>query len=42
MTNQQPAIVFDREMAASYDKMNAIFAPLRDPLNFLIRSILIG
>jgi tRNA (cmo5U34)-methyltransferase len=40
MTNQNPAIVFGREMAASYDKMNAVFAPLRDPLNFLIRSIL--
>jgi tRNA (cmo5U34)-methyltransferase len=40
MTNQKPAIVFGREMAASYDKMNAIFAPLRDPLNFLIRLIL--
>jgi tRNA (cmo5U34)-methyltransferase len=40
MTNQKPAIMFGKEMAASYDKMNAIFAPLRVPLNFLIRTIL--
>jgi tRNA (cmo5U34)-methyltransferase len=40
MTNQAPANIFNQQMASSYDKMNAIFAPLRDPLNFLIRSIL--
>jgi tRNA (cmo5U34)-methyltransferase len=40
MTNQDPAIMFNQQMASSYDKMNAIFAPLRDPLNFLIRLIL--
>jgi tRNA (cmo5U34)-methyltransferase len=40
MTNQNSAMMFGVEMATSYDKMNAIFLPLRDPLNFLIRSIL--
>jgi tRNA (cmo5U34)-methyltransferase len=40
MTDRDPAIRFNRQMASSYDKMTAIFAPLRDPLNFLIRSIL--
>jgi tRNA (cmo5U34)-methyltransferase len=40
MTNQKSAMMFDRQRAASYDKTNAIFTPLRDPLNFLIRTIL--
>ena len=40
MTNREPAIVFDRQMASSYDKGNAVFAPLRDALNFLMRRIL--
>jgi tRNA (cmo5U34)-methyltransferase len=39
MTNQEPAIAFDQEMAANYDKGNAVFAPMRDSLNFMIRSI---
>jgi tRNA (cmo5U34)-methyltransferase len=37
----EPAMIFvDREMAAGYDKMNAVFAPMRDSLNFIIRAIL--
>ncbi len=40
MTNQPPAIMFNQQMAASYDKGNAMFAPIRDALNFLIRTIL--
>jgi hypothetical protein len=40
MTNQESAIVFDRNMASSYDKGNAVFAPLREALNFLMRTIL--
>ncbi len=40
MANQEPAIVFDRQMAASYDKGNAVFAPMRDALNFLMRTVL--
>jgi tRNA (cmo5U34)-methyltransferase len=40
MTNQESAIVFGREMAANYDKGNAVFAPIRDSLNFVIRAIL--
>jgi tRNA (cmo5U34)-methyltransferase len=40
MTDRQPGIIFDREMAASYDKGNTVFAPLRDALNFLMRTIL--
>jgi hypothetical protein len=40
MTDRQPAFIFDREMAASYDKGNAVFALLRDALNFLMRTIL--
>ncbi len=40
MTDRHPAIVFDRNMASSYDKGNAVFAPLRDALNFLIHTIL--
>jgi hypothetical protein len=39
MTDIKPAIVFDRGMAASYDKMNAVFAPMRSLLNFVIRAI---
>ena len=40
MSEQKPAIVFDKEMAAVYDKRNAKFAQIRDALNFLIRTIL--
>jgi tRNA (cmo5U34)-methyltransferase len=40
MPNQESAIVFGREMAANYDKGNAVFAPIRDSLNFVIRTIL--
>jgi tRNA (cmo5U34)-methyltransferase len=39
MTNPESAIVFGREMAANYDKGNAVFAPMRDALNFLIHAI---
>ncbi len=39
MTNQPPVIMFDKQMAASYDKGNAMFAPMRDALNFLIRTV---
>jgi tRNA (cmo5U34)-methyltransferase len=48
MTNQDPAIAFvgeaslfaNRERASSYDKMAAKFAPIRDSLYFLIRTVL--
>jgi tRNA (cmo5U34)-methyltransferase len=40
VTNQDPEIVFNQEMAAAYDTRNAVFAPLRDSLNFIIRGIL--
>jgi tRNA (cmo5U34)-methyltransferase len=40
MTNQEPAIVFDQEMVASYDQRNAIFAPIRDALDLLMSTIL--
>jgi tRNA (cmo5U34)-methyltransferase len=40
MTNQESAIVFGRKMAANYDKGNAVFAPIRDSLNFIVRTIL--
>jgi tRNA (cmo5U34)-methyltransferase len=40
MTNQESTIVFGREMAANYDKGNAVFAPIRDALNFLMHAIL--
>ncbi len=40
MTNREPAIVFGQQMASSYDKGNAVFAPMRDALNFLMRRIL--
>jgi tRNA (cmo5U34)-methyltransferase len=40
MTNQESAILFDQQMASSYDKGNAVFAPTRDALNFLMRTIL--
>ncbi len=40
MKNQEPAIVFDREMAAAYDKRNAVFTPIRDALNFLMLALL--
>ncbi len=40
LRQQDPGIVFGKEMAASYDKGNAVFAPLRDALNFLVRTIL--
>jgi tRNA (cmo5U34)-methyltransferase len=40
MTNQESAIVFDRERASSYDKRWAKLAPIRDALHLLIRTIL--
>ncbi len=40
MSDQKPAIVFDQEMAARYDKSSAKFAPIRDTLFLLIRVIL--
>lgn len=40
MKNQQPAVVFDKERAASYDEKFAALAPLRDALHLLIRVIL--
>jgi len=40
MKNQQPAVIFDRERAASYDEKFAALAPLRDALHLLIRVIL--
>jgi tRNA (cmo5U34)-methyltransferase len=40
MSEQKPAIVFDKEMAATYDKRTAKFAPIRDALHLLIRTIL--
>jgi tRNA (cmo5U34)-methyltransferase len=40
MQNQEPAIVFDKERASSYDTQYAKLAPLRDALNLLVRLIL--
>lgn len=40
MTNQEPAVVFDKESASSYDKSFAALAPIRDALHLLIRVIL--
>jgi tRNA (cmo5U34)-methyltransferase len=40
VTNQEPAIAFDRERASSYDKMAAKFTPIRESLHFLIRTVL--
>jgi tRNA (cmo5U34)-methyltransferase len=40
VTNKDPAIVFNKEMAAAYDTRNVVFTPLRDSLNFIIRAIL--
>jgi tRNA (cmo5U34)-methyltransferase len=40
VTNKDPAIVFNKEMAAAYDTRNIVFTPLRDSLNFIIRAIL--
>lgn len=40
MSDRKPAIVFDKKMAARYDKSSAKFAPIRDALNLLIRTIL--
>ncbi|WP_310409918.1 class I SAM-dependent methyltransferase [Chamaesiphon sp. OTE_8_metabat_110] len=40
MTKPDPAIFFNREMAATYDQRNTVFAPLREALNFLIHAIL--
>jgi tRNA (cmo5U34)-methyltransferase len=40
VTKQDPAIVFNKEMAAAYDTRNVVFTPLRDSLNFIIRAIL--
>ena len=39
MTNQEPAIVFDKERASSYDERFARLAPIRDALHLLIRQI---
>jgi tRNA (cmo5U34)-methyltransferase len=41
MSGPKPAIVFDKEMAARYDKNSAKFAPIRDSLHLLIRAILV-
>jgi tRNA (cmo5U34)-methyltransferase len=40
MQNSNPAIVFDKERAASYDTRFAKLAPLRDTLHLLTRLIL--
>jgi tRNA (cmo5U34)-methyltransferase len=40
MTKPDPTIFFNREMADTYDNRNAVFAPLREALNFLIHAIL--
>ena len=40
MSNPKPAIVFDKEMAARYDKRSAKFAQIRDGIFLLIRTIL--
>lgn len=40
MTNQEPAIAFDKERASSYDETFARLAPIRDALHLLIRQIL--
>jgi tRNA (cmo5U34)-methyltransferase len=40
MTNQEPAIMFDKDRAPSYDKMWAKLAPTRDATHLLIRAIL--
>ena len=40
MSEQKTAIVFDKEMAARYDKSNAKFAPISDSLFLIIRTIL--
>jgi tRNA (cmo5U34)-methyltransferase len=40
MTNQQPAMMFDKERAPSYDRMWAKLAPTRDAIHLLIRAIL--
>ncbi|MBV6628052.1 MAG: class I SAM-dependent methyltransferase [Rivularia sp. (in: Bacteria)] len=39
MTNQEPAIAFDKERASSYDETFARLAPIRDALHLLIRQI---
>jgi tRNA (cmo5U34)-methyltransferase len=40
MSEQKPAIVFDKEMAANYDKSSAKFSPIIDSLHLHIRAIL--
>lgn len=40
LRQQDPEIMFGKEMAAAYDTRNAVFAPLRNSLNFIIRAIL--
>jgi tRNA (cmo5U34)-methyltransferase len=40
MSNPKSAIVFDKEMAARYDKSSAKFAQIRDAIFLLIRTIL--
>jgi tRNA (cmo5U34)-methyltransferase len=40
MSEQKLDITFGKEMAAAYDKRSAKFAPIRDALHLLIRTIL--
>jgi tRNA (cmo5U34)-methyltransferase len=40
MTNQEPAMMFDKDRAPSYDRMWAKLAPTRDAIHLLIRAIL--
>ena len=40
MKNQEPSIVFDEERAASYDKSNAVFSPMREAFHSLVNVIL--
>lgn len=40
MTNREPAIMFGKDRAPSYDKMWAKLAPTRDALHLLIHAIL--
>jgi tRNA (cmo5U34)-methyltransferase len=39
MQNQEQAVVFDEERAATYDERFAKLAPLRDTLHLLTRSM---
>jgi tRNA (cmo5U34)-methyltransferase len=40
MTNQEPAMMFDKDRAPSYDRMWTKLAPTRDAIHLLMRAIL--